>query len=43
MWKALAEMFKNNIDHRKLALKGKLRNIKMQKNDTILKYLINFT
>jgi len=31
MWKALTELFENNIDHRKLALKDKLRNIKMQK------------
>lgn len=30
MWKTLTELFENRSDHRKLALKGKLRNIKMQ-------------
>ena len=35
MWQALANLFHSSSDHRKLALEGKLRNIKMQKNDTI--------
>jgi len=43
MWKALTSLFQNCSDHRKLMLKDKLRNIKMQKNDTIQKYLIRFT
>lgn len=43
MWQALTNMFQNSNNHRKLALKDKLRNIKMQKNDTIQQYLIMFT
>jgi hypothetical protein len=35
MWKALIDLFQNNSDHRKLALKDKLRKIKMEKGDTI--------
>jgi hypothetical protein len=31
MWKALTDLFQNNNDHRKLALKDKLRKIKMDK------------
>ena len=36
-------MFHNNNDNRKLALKDKLRKIKMEKGDTIPKYLTKFT
>lgn len=36
MWKILKELFKNNSDHRKMALKDNLRCLKIQKNDTIL-------
>lgn len=43
MWKALASLFQNNNDHRKLALKDKLRKIKMEKGDSIPKYLTKFT
>lgn len=43
MWTTVTNILKNNSDHRKLALKYKLRNIKMQKNDTILQYLSRFT
>lgn len=43
MWKALKNMFQNTTDHRKMALKDKLRNIKMEKGNSILKYLTNFT
>ena len=43
MWKALMDLFQNSSDHRKLALKQKLRNIKMEKGDPILKYLTEFT
>jgi len=43
MWKALTNLFQNNIDHRKLALKEKLRKIKMEKGDTKPKYLTKFT
>lgn len=43
MIKAMTELFTNNSDHRKLALKDKLRNIGMQKNDTIPQYISWFT
>ena len=43
MWKALKNLFQNNIDHRKLELKEKLIKIKMEKKDTIPKYLTKFT
>jgi hypothetical protein len=36
------DLFQNNSDHRKLALKDKLRKIKMEKGDTIPKYLTKF-
>lgn len=36
MWKELTKLFENNSDHRKMALKDKLQNIKIQKNDTIM-------
>ena len=36
-------MFENSSDHKKLAVKDKLQNIKMQKNDTIPHYLSRFT
>ena len=42
MWKALPDLFQSNNDHRKLALKDKLRKIKMEKGDTITKYLTKF-
>jgi hypothetical protein len=42
MWKVLIDLFQNNSDHRKLALKDKLRKIKMEKGDTIPKYLTKF-
>ena len=42
MWKALMDIFQSNNDHRKLALKDKLRKIKMEKNDTILVYFTKF-
>ena len=41
--KKITELFKNSSDHRKLALKDKLQNIMMQKNDTIPQYLSMFT
>jgi len=43
MWKALIDMLQNNIDHKKLALKDKLKKIKMEKGDIIPKYLTKFT
>ena len=43
MWKALIDLFQSSSDHKKLALKDKLRKIKMEKGDTIQKYLIKFT
>jgi hypothetical protein len=42
MWKVLMDLFQNSSDHRKLALKDKLRKIKMEKGDTIPKYLVKF-
>ena len=42
MWKVLMDLFQNNNDHRKLVLKDKLRKIKMEKGDTIPKYLTKF-
>jgi len=43
MWKALIDLFQNRSDHRKLALKDKLQNIKMQRNETVPQYLRRFT
>jgi hypothetical protein len=42
MWKVLTNLFQNNNNHRKLALKDKLRKIKMGKGDSIPKYLTKF-
>ena len=42
MWKTLTDLFQNNSDHRNLVLKDKLRKIKMEKGDTIPKYLTKF-
>jgi hypothetical protein len=42
MWKTLTDLFQNNNEHRKLALKDKLRKIKMEKGDSIPKYLTKF-
>jgi hypothetical protein len=42
MWKVLTDLFQNSSDHRKLALKDKLKKIKMEKGDTIPKYLTKF-
>ena len=39
MWKALTNLFQSRSDQRKLALKDKLKKIKMEKNDTIPVYL----
>jgi len=42
MWKALTDLFQSKSDQRKLALKDKLRNIKMEKGDSMPKYLTKF-
>ena len=42
MWKALIDLFQRRSDQRKLALKDKLRKIKMEKGDSIPKYLTKF-
>lgn len=42
MWKAFTYLFQNNNDHGKLTLKDKLRKIKMEKGNTIPKYLTKF-
>ena len=41
-WKDLTNLFQSSSDHRKLALKNKLRKIKMEKGDNIPKYLTKF-
>ena len=43
MWKALTNLFQSKSDQRKLALKDKLRNIKMEKGDSMPKYITKFT
>eukprot|EP00253_Pinus_taeda_P034499 PITA_34499 len=43
MWKELMNLYQNNIDQRKLTLKDKLRKIKMEKGETISKYLTKFS
>lgn len=43
MWKELMNLFQSRSDHRKLALKKKFKKIKMEKGDSILKYLTKFT
>ena len=40
--KALNDLFQSISDHRKLALKDKLRKIKMEKGENIPKYLTKF-
>ena len=42
MWKALTDLFQSSSDQRKLALKDKLRKIKMENGDNIPKYLTKF-
>jgi len=42
MWKKLTDFYQNNSDQRKLALKDKLRKIKMEKGETIPKCLTKF-
>ena len=42
MWKALTDLFQSRSDQRKLPLKDKLRKIKMEKGDSIPKYLTDF-
>jgi hypothetical protein len=42
IWKNLTDLFQNSSDHRKLSLKDKLRKIKMEKGDSIAKYLTKF-
>ena len=42
MWKYLTEFFQSKSDQRKLALKDKLRKIKMEKGESIPKYLTKF-
>jgi hypothetical protein len=42
MWKVLTDLFQNSNDHRKLVLNDKLSMIKMDKGDSIPKYLTKF-
>ena len=39
----MIDMFQSNSDHKKFSLKDMLRKIKMEKGDTIQKYLTKFT
>eukprot|EP00253_Pinus_taeda_P016608 PITA_16608 len=43
MWKTLKDLYQNNSDQRKLALKDKLRKIKCEKGDTISMFLNKIT
>ena len=43
MWKTLKDLYQNNNDQRKLALKDKLQKIKCEKGDTIFTYLNKLT
>ena len=43
MWKTLKDLYQNSSDQRKLALKDKLRRIKMENGDTISTYLNKLT
>ena len=43
MWKTLKDLYQNNSDQRKLALKDKLRKIKKEEGETIPTYLEKFT
>ena len=42
MWKAFTDLFQSSSNNRKLALKDKLRKIKMEKGNNIPKYLTKF-
>ena len=42
MWKSFTDFFQSRSDQRKLALKDKLRKIKMEKGESIPKYLMKF-
>ena len=42
MWKALTNLFQSKSDQRKLVLKDKLKKIKMEKGESIPKYLTKF-
>lgn len=42
MWKALIDVYQNFSNERKLAVKDKIRKIKMEKGEIIPKYLIKF-
>ena len=42
MWKELTDLFQIKSDQRKLVLKDKLRHIKMEKGDSMPKYLMKF-
>ena len=42
MWITLKDILQISSDHRKLALKDKLRKIKMEKGNSIPKYLMKF-
>ena len=43
IWKYLTDLFQSKSDQRKLVLKDKIRNIKMEKGDNIAKSLTKFT
>ena len=43
MWKASTYLFQNNSDHKKMAMKKKLKNINIEKGDSIPNYMTKFT
>lgn len=43
MWKTLKDLYQNNSDQRKMALKDKLQRIKMEKGNNISTYLNKLT
>ena len=43
MWKTLKDLYQNNSDQRKLALKDKLQRIKTENGDTVSTYLNKLT
>lgn len=43
MWKTLVDIFQRNNDAKKLAMRNKIRNVQMGKNEIFVQYLSRFT
>jgi len=43
MWKTLIDLFQRNSDAKKLAMRNKIRNFQMGKNEIVVQYLSRFT